>query len=727
MACGAEKEDAAGLRLVLDTDMAVPENVNHVGLYVQYTSGGRTQMLLSKEEAPIYDEESKTRRVSFAATLSIQGNEATASDRVRARFIAFDRTGAPLAMREMATGVPTLDVRVVRLPLLYLNSGKVLDTQPGVATNGAGLDLQQAEGERGDVFTRYRMRDCAENETLNDVGACESIDLDPNGLPSWEDFKESLPKTCIQPTACFADGRGVRELKIENCIVHVPANTAVGKPALALGVDAAYEVDGSDKRWQPVDGNLYEYDGSKIVLGKALCERAQGVTEVRVSARCTAKETLEPICGDQRGPLEESDSIPPPRTPDPQARIEGDTPDPDWDGGTDANEGLDGDLDGGGDNVEPWEVFLNGFDNAGDVVSFAVTPDLRHLWTLTNSEWRVSSLNPNEILNHANQLPSGDLAPRHIELGIEVGEDQDAGIVQGYSAYFLPTDYGYAYRVLPGQHNAIPLSENCGFPFDESLKISLGRLHYTEAGTKSTTVVGVFSDAGTYAVGSQSSTFGCLSTNKPMNVDAIPPSGRGTELNGKWYVPSGRGLYEIGQPFVDNSPTYKYVATDVLATHFIAISDNEALLVANGANGTTFHLASPSDGGFITEKLGVSLLEQTTRETFGGGHKWCGQVISATGARALHCYEVASGQAHDITPSALTNSLLGQTRVFGDENRVYFAYKCEGGLRVRSVGWKSLSSSLDLTCPLDADAGDGSVAPIPTSTSTSPVPPVPVP
>lgn len=302
IACSEDETPSAGVLLVLDTDMTVPDAVAEVGLYVEHVHAGQRRLVVAQEAKPLYNEATKTYDVKFAATFTVQaGLEVDASDRIRTRFIAFGRDGAVLGMREARTAVPSKEFRQLRLPVLFVNQGTISDSKATLSVRSSQVGLRQAQpGGDNDPFTRFRQEGCGEEQTRGDDGQCVSIDIPLESLPEGTAL-EPIP-ACLDVPSCFG-GDGVRDFDLSaDCTFTLPAGST--NVAIALHDEHGYPVGttAGAAKLQPVDKTLYTQNGSSVRLVPALCERAKAakISRVAASPKCAPKEPKAPICADWR-------------------------------------------------------------------------------------------------------------------------------------------------------------------------------------------------------------------------------------------------------------------------------------------------------------------------------------------------------------------------------------------------------------------------------------------
>lgn len=339
-ACSGDTIPATGLVLGLQLDLAVPKDTDHVAVYVALLKDGRR---ISQPPAELRGIDQST--VSFVAELVLESHDPT--DRVQVRFVAFDANEKVIAMREARSPVPSEGNQLLRMPLLWINEGKVQDNAPAATPASTGVGLRDVEllDATDDAFTRYT-DGCAAEQTLGNDGACRSIDVPKSELLELEDSVRAPEPTCMDLTACFT-GSQTREIALTPtqladgwCELDIDATEQTQKPALTLfGPDLGgfpLEPSADARNVRPIDGALYDYDAIRSVLRlkPALCDkiRRKAITTAIVSAKCDPKDTDVPVCGASN---QRSSGVRPTNT----GVFVGDGPDggPPDDGGTDAD------------------------------------------------------------------------------------------------------------------------------------------------------------------------------------------------------------------------------------------------------------------------------------------------------------------------------------------------------------------------------------------------------
>lgn len=171
-----EEGERAGIMLMMRTDMAVPEPVDSVGVYLEQINGSKRRVVKVIEVKA-----SEDGVVRLPGTLAVNSDRQE-DTRLRVRMVGYDKLGTPLAMREARVAVPTVGVKVLRLPLLWLNTDDVDDKDPSAGgpriTNAGGMTLLQEQTAGAvDAFARFRSDYCGDEQTLDDQGACAPIDI----------------------------------------------------------------------------------------------------------------------------------------------------------------------------------------------------------------------------------------------------------------------------------------------------------------------------------------------------------------------------------------------------------------------------------------------------------------------------------------------------------------------------------------------------------------------
>lgn len=204
VACAGTESPAAGVMLRLRTDMAFPEAVQRVGLYIARVEGDKTQVILREEVATAKEPDGKT-TVSLPTELAIESNR-EANVYLRIRSVAYGSDDVVLAMREARLQVPNDKLVSLPLALLWMN-GDDVEKQKRLVTETGAL---QGTGNGIDAFAELTSTVCGNDETLDDTGACSSIDVDVtqlDGITSGDRGAQADSEStcgCFDLNECFA-------------------------------------------------------------------------------------------------------------------------------------------------------------------------------------------------------------------------------------------------------------------------------------------------------------------------------------------------------------------------------------------------------------------------------------------------------------------------------------------------------------------------------------------
>lgn len=299
LACSGDSTPASGLVLGLQLDLTVPEDTDHVAVFIALIKDGR------RVNQPPAELTSITRsEVSFVAELVLESHDP--NDKVQVRFVAYDAAGKVRAMREARSQLPASGIKLLRMPLLWINDQRVVDTAAGASPASAGVDLRELDRQdlTDDVFSRLS-DGCPPEYTRGNDGLCRSIDVAGDELA--DGTSETAAPACLDLRACF-HGPEVRSFALGasgNCELPIHPTAGTTKPALVLTGPSTggYPLGdaASAAKVRPIDGLLYDYDAARSVirLGAALCEKVERdrIPTALVSAKCEPKDTDVPVCG----------------------------------------------------------------------------------------------------------------------------------------------------------------------------------------------------------------------------------------------------------------------------------------------------------------------------------------------------------------------------------------------------------------------------------------------
>ncbi|HKU37890.1 MAG TPA: hypothetical protein VJR89_07080 [Polyangiales bacterium] len=284
LACERAIERPGQVVVVLDTDMALPEQVDT--LHIEVSSGGRVQL---QNEYSV----GVRRDHAIPATLAITGNGAGAQP-VTVRVAGSKLTPRGLewrTYREATTTVPTNRIATLRMPIQWLCKGQVESVPP--------------DDPDSPLETPHAQSTCGAHATCK-AGHCQPSNID---LPDLPDYTPELtygggatPEqgSCFDTAACMVRG-GVVEPDAD-CTIRAPdspdINVAlrVAKDGIcdSVGVNCFVPLNGLDH-----EGWTYSKDRKRLVLPVAVCEKlGEGVVRaVYVSTACRTKTADVPACG----------------------------------------------------------------------------------------------------------------------------------------------------------------------------------------------------------------------------------------------------------------------------------------------------------------------------------------------------------------------------------------------------------------------------------------------
>lgn len=722
LALGCKSENASGVVLVLDTDMTVPDSIDEVGLYLDHEQDGRHSVVLAQRAKPIYDPETGTYSVRFAATLGISSGESKSADRLRSRFVAFAADGAVVAMREARTTLPSTGVKQLRLPLLFVNAGRVQDTQAGlVAPAGSNVDfLEIGTDPRANPFTRFRHPECADEQTLNDLGVCEGIDVAVESLPDYAEPEEGLPIACLSPVACFGETRGVRSVPLSaTCTASVP-EAAANQVAVAVRTRRGYAIGGAQSVFvQPVDRTLYQYAAGTLTLEPALCAQVQreGLNEVLVSVKCAPKEPGTPICGAWRA------GEAAPLAPTTEGFVD-DGPAPH----SDAGDGSDGDgplPDVDAPDSAPSYRAIEAFDVALErvneesydaLVTFAATHEgadrAPSVWAV------VGGTQGGEPASHI-RYAAPQAGVRTIT-GAEssmpmLPSDARLELGQGSHVYVLAPsnsdEYPQRYVLAPGSNELTPLQyiDETGAPqYDEiRSELAVGVLAQQTLAVHKSNRVGqplFVARRPTTAVGDVLDYAAPLLDANVGEERPLTSFGRGSLFGSGFFIPppgfGGSLLRVMSAPEALTVVPFTLPASAMLETYtarsFVSVDPQHAVAVSVGNfdGGTALHHVVQDDGG-LPVVTGNALLEnglRITDEAYGGHGVFCARANDSQGVFAqIFCSRLGAAGFESFT---LTGDNEPNLHVFGDADYIYVAKLClqyepvsAAHLRVLAAPW----------------------------------------
>ncbi len=363
LACAKEPENG-GIMLSMNTDLTVPSGVDVVGLYIVRIDGRKVTPILTSEVKAEYEGTDGKLHIVLPGTLAI-ASDGNPDSTIQVRIVAYNDQRVPVAMREARVRVPAQALKTLPMPLLWLNADDVVDANPGaggpkpITPRSAGLGLLaagSAEPDGVDAFGRFTSDFCVPDQTLDDTGACASIDIDPSSLEDWqlkdprsgltEDAfasdgsnrgpetgdapvpidhqfcKDGAERTCFDIDGCFSrrsddvpnflpvkilaeqiEGLGSTECFLPmDAVVDSPRDLVVSDVATAIAIGGddggVLAGDGRVIVFDERSGVVFDRDNRRVKLPPGVCRKAKkgSVLSVMVSPLCKGKKADEPIC-----------------------------------------------------------------------------------------------------------------------------------------------------------------------------------------------------------------------------------------------------------------------------------------------------------------------------------------------------------------------------------------------------------------------------------------------
>ncbi len=263
--------DSGGLAIVLESDMSIPKDIDHVTL--QVTQQGQSLLHVDRSVgagALLIPSTFEVKSTGNAAPVSIQA-------------VAY-KSGQARVERDAVTPIPDDHVGELQLALNYLCVGTA-----------------QTEADGGVGSTCPDGQTCAQ-------GACVAATVPASSLPTYAPSAgdagtagadASVASGCFDVQGCFASAMAT-PVDMATCMASLPAGASAATINVALQFPSGSAgVCGPTACWVVFDeGTDWTVSGSQIKLPAGACSSAaaQGATLV-VTTACTAKTESVPECG----------------------------------------------------------------------------------------------------------------------------------------------------------------------------------------------------------------------------------------------------------------------------------------------------------------------------------------------------------------------------------------------------------------------------------------------
>ncbi len=274
LAAGCGDDVKAGLVVSISSDMAVPKDLDAVGVEVR--RGGKV------ESFRLHPLDAGRRTLPIVLSVAPGRDDAPVELRIGAW-----KDRALRVVREAATVVPRNRRAHLAIQINWLCDGQVA---PGATQD----DAARVRSSCGDGLT------CLQGE-------CRSRDVDPLTLPTWDPAQAPTPDEarrrgdCLDVSTCL--GRGGMNVTPDSaaCTIRRPAAAVGLNVAMTLPPGSAGVCDGRSC-FIPIDGfrldGGWQEQGDRVILPPAVCRHlADGrITGLVVSASCPTKTVSVPVC-----------------------------------------------------------------------------------------------------------------------------------------------------------------------------------------------------------------------------------------------------------------------------------------------------------------------------------------------------------------------------------------------------------------------------------------------
>jgi hypothetical protein len=221
-------EQAGAVIVAMQTDMQVPKDITHVGVFVSYDG-----VIKMSRVVKVNAETENGRFVTLPSTLAVVSSKDSPGSRVRVRVMAFQSNGGSASdpglrarvARDAVFTVPEERRALLRMPLQFVSDGSATGTVPqassvlNLASHGARFAADAIDFETGLGAFDFP---CREGKT-DILGTCESWDVDSSKLPDYSErdvFGDAPGASCFSTKEAFSS---VQTLPVAGCTVSLSA------------------------------------------------------------------------------------------------------------------------------------------------------------------------------------------------------------------------------------------------------------------------------------------------------------------------------------------------------------------------------------------------------------------------------------------------------------------------------------------------------------------------
>jgi hypothetical protein len=310
-------QQAGAVMVAMQTDMEVPKDITHVGVFVSYDGQIKLSTIVKVNGVG-----ATGRKVQLPSTLAVVSSEEKPDARVRVRVMGFVGTGAEntdgesfraRVVRDSVFTIPKERRVLLRMPLQFVSDGSASESatrgQLNLLTAGKlGFRSDQIDDYTG--LAAYKFT-CPEG-TTNILGDCVSAEVDAAALPDFREdevfggvpLDKAASGQCFDPKVVFADLTELSTVQ-PDCTIAVTSEQV----NFAFGADLDGHCVAPGKCVVPMDGPgsatpFYTFEtlnGARVAKFKSgVCTKLAG--KVAVAYNPLVKTDRVPLCGGLVGP-----------------------------------------------------------------------------------------------------------------------------------------------------------------------------------------------------------------------------------------------------------------------------------------------------------------------------------------------------------------------------------------------------------------------------------------
>jgi len=221
-------EQAGAVIVAMQTDMQVPKDITHVGVFVSYDG-----VIKMSRVVKVNAETENGRFVTLPSTLAVVSNKDSPGSRVRVRVMAFQTDGGLASdpglrarvARDAVFTVPEERRVLLRMPLQFVSDGSAkgrvsqASSVLNLASHGPRFTADAIDFETGLGAFEFP---CKDGKT-DILGTCESWDVDSSKLPDYSErdvFGDAPGASCFSTKEAFSS---VQTLPVAGCTVSLSA------------------------------------------------------------------------------------------------------------------------------------------------------------------------------------------------------------------------------------------------------------------------------------------------------------------------------------------------------------------------------------------------------------------------------------------------------------------------------------------------------------------------